>query len=41
MTSELAILSVLCVVFMILAKYSLAFMENLGKSTGRLTLRWQ
>jgi ABC-2 type transport system permease protein len=40
-TTELAILSVLCVVFMILAKYSLAFMENLGKSTGRLTLRWQ
>lgn len=38
---ELAILAVLSVVFLILSKYSLDYMEWLGKSTGRLTLRWQ
>jgi ABC-2 type transport system permease protein len=38
---ELAILMVLSVVFLVAAKYSLAYMEWLGKSTGRLTLRWQ
>ena len=39
--TEVAILCVLCVVFIILARYSLRYMENLGKKTGRLTLRWQ
>ncbi len=38
---ELVILSVLCVVFIVLSKLSLDYMEKLGKSTGRLTLRWQ
>ena len=40
-TVELAILSVLCVVFIVLSKFSLDYMEKLGKQTGRLTLRWQ
>lgn len=40
-TTELAVLSVLCVVFIVLSKLSLDFMEKLGKQTGRLTLRWQ
>jgi ABC-2 type transport system permease protein len=39
--TEIAILAVLCVVFMVLARYALRYMENLGKKTGRLTLRWQ
>ncbi len=39
--TEIAILIVLCVVFMVLARYALRYMENLGKATGRLTLRWQ
>jgi ABC-2 type transport system permease protein len=39
--AEIVLLSVLCVVFLILARYSLRYMENLGKTTGRLTLRWQ
>ena len=38
---ELLILLGLCVVFLILAHYSLRYMEYLGKATGRLTLRWQ
>ena len=38
---ELAILAVLCIVFIILSKLSLDYMEKLGKSSGRLTLRWQ
>lgn len=38
---ELGILVVLSVLFVFLSKHSLAYMENLGKSTGRLTLRWQ
>lgn len=38
---ELGILAVLSVVFLVLSKYSLDYMENLGKTTGRLTLRWQ
>lgn len=38
---EAAILGILCIVFMGLSKWSLDYMENLGKSTGRLTLRWQ
>jgi len=40
-TTEVAILAVLSVVFMFLAKYSLDYMERLGKTTGRLPLRWQ
>lgn len=40
-TTEIAVLAVLGVVFMVLAKYSLDYMERLGKTTGRLTLRWQ
>jgi ABC-2 type transport system permease protein len=39
--AELAILVVLCAVFLVLSKYSLDYMERLGKTTGRLTLRWQ
>jgi len=38
---ELAILVALSIMFLILAKYSLDHMEYLGKTTGRLTLRWQ
>jgi len=38
---ELAILVALCVAFLFLSKYSLDYMEKLGKTTGRLTLRWQ
>jgi len=38
---ELIILVGLSVLFMILAKYSLRYMENLGKREGRLTMRWQ
>ncbi len=38
---ELIILVGLSVLFMILAKYSLQYMENLGKREGRLTMRWQ
>jgi len=40
-TTELAILCVLAVAFLVLARYSLAFMEDLGRREGRLTLRWQ
>lgn len=39
--TELGILVALCVIFLFLSKYSLAYMEKLGKTTGRLTLRWQ
>ena len=39
--TELAVLAALSVVFIVLAKFSLDYMEKLGKSTGRLTLRWQ
>jgi ABC-2 type transport system permease protein len=38
---ELALLVGLCALFMVLAHYSLRYMEYLGKATGRLTLRWQ
>jgi len=38
---ELLILVGLSVLFLILSKYSLDYMERLGKTTGRLTLRWQ
>jgi ABC-2 type transport system permease protein len=39
--TELAILCVLAVMFLVLARYSLRYMENLGRREGRLTLRWQ
>ena len=39
--TEMGILAVLCVVFLVLAHYMLLYMENLGKREGRLTLRWQ
>ncbi len=39
--TELGILVALCVAFLFLSKYSLDYMEKLGKTTGRLTLRWQ
>ncbi len=38
---ELLILVGLSILFLVLAKYSLSYMEYLGKTTGRLTLRWQ
>ncbi|MCK5038749.1 MAG: ABC transporter permease [Thermoplasmata archaeon] len=38
---ELLCLIILSVVFLILAKYSLSYMENLAKREGRLTLKWQ
>jgi ABC-2 type transport system permease protein len=38
---ELAVLAGLSVLFIILSKLSLDYMEKMGKSTGRLTLRWQ
>lgn len=40
-TTELAILCVLAVMFLVLAHRSLRFMEELGRREGRLTLRWQ
>jgi len=39
--TELALLVGLALLFMVLAKYSLSYMEWLGKREGRLTLRWQ
>jgi len=39
--TETLILAVLCVVFIVLSKLSLDYMEKLGKTSGRLTLRWQ
>ena len=41
LNTEIAILSVLAVVFVVLSRYALRYMEHLGKTTGRLTLRWQ
>jgi len=38
---ELAVLAVLCVIFLVTSKYALELMEKLGKKEGRLTLRWQ
>ncbi|MBU0685825.1 MAG: ABC transporter permease [Thermoplasmatota archaeon] len=38
---ELVILAGLSVLFLFLSKLSLDYMEKLGKTTGRLTLRWQ
>ena len=39
--TETLILAALCVVFIVLSKLSLDYMEKLGKTSGRLTLRWQ
>jgi ABC-2 type transport system permease protein len=39
--SELIILSILAVAFIVLARFSLGYMEKLGKREGRLTMRWQ
>jgi ABC-2 type transport system permease protein len=38
---EAVILALLSVLFLVLSKYCLDYMETLGKRTGRLTLRWQ
>jgi ABC-2 type transport system permease protein len=38
---EVAILAALAVVFFVLARLSLAYLENLSKREGRLTQRWQ
>ncbi len=38
---ELVALAVLSILFLFLARHSLRFMENLGRKTGRLTMRWQ
>jgi ABC-2 type transport system permease protein len=38
---EIIILAVLSVVFIVLARYLLEFMETMSKKEGRLTLRWQ
>ncbi len=38
---ELVCLIILTVIFLILARFSLSYMENLAKKEGRLTLKWQ
>lgn len=38
---EIFILFILSVIFLYLSKKALAYMENLGKREGRLTMRWQ
>ncbi|KPL00689.1 MAG: ABC transporter [candidate division Zixibacteria bacterium SM23_73_3] len=38
---EIAALVGLCVLFLVVSKYALEYMEKLGKKEGRLTLRWQ
>jgi ABC-2 type transport system permease protein len=38
---ELVVLALLAVLFIVLARYALRYMEELGKKEGRLTLRWQ
>lgn len=40
-STEIALLIILAVVFITLAKLSLDYMERLGRREGRLTLRWQ
>jgi len=37
---ELVLLVALCGIFLVLARYSLRYMEHLGNTTGRLTVRW-
>jgi ABC-2 type transport system permease protein len=39
--TEMAILAVMAVVFLVAARYALAFLETLARREGRLTLRWQ
>jgi ABC-2 type transport system permease protein len=39
--TEIAILAVMGVVFLVAARYALAFLENMARREGRLTLRWQ
>jgi ABC-2 type transport system permease protein len=39
--TELIILSILAITFIVLARFSLGYMEKLGKREGRLTMRWQ
>jgi ABC-2 type transport system permease protein len=39
--AEIAILAVMGVVFLVGARYALAFLERLARREGRLTLRWQ
>jgi ABC-2 type transport system permease protein len=38
---EMAILAVMAVVFLVAARYALAYLERLARREGRLTLRWQ
>jgi hypothetical protein len=38
---EMVTLVVLCLVFFVLAKFMLDYMEMLGRREGRLTMRWQ
>ena len=38
---EMIVLAFLSIILLIAAKYSLQYMENLGKREGRLTLKWQ
>jgi ABC-2 type transport system permease protein len=38
---EIVLLAILAVVFFLLARFFLAFMETMSKREGRLTLRWQ
>jgi ABC-2 type transport system permease protein len=38
---EVVILAVLAVVFLVLARYSLARLEARARREGRLTVRWQ
>jgi len=39
--TEILLLVVLSIAFLLAAYYSLIFMEKLGKKEGRLSLRWQ
>jgi hypothetical protein len=39
--SEIAILAVMGVVFLVAARLALGFLERLARREGRLTLRWQ
>jgi hypothetical protein len=38
---EIAILAVMAVVFLVGARFALAYLERLARREGRLTLRWQ
>jgi ABC-2 type transport system permease protein len=39
--TEIAILAVMAVVFLVSARFALAYLETLARREGRLTLRWQ